>query len=66
MHVSEVGVEQGVWGFECTLRESQNPIRRYHLRPHSLVPPFKTVLQEIKMKVQRLDLFFSLSLSQYN
>ena len=66
MHVSEVGVEQGVWGFECTMRESQNPIRHYRLHPPSLLlPPFKTVLWEIKMKIQRLDLVFSFCLCQY-
>ena len=31
MHVSEVGVEQGVLGFGCTSREYQTPIRRYRL-----------------------------------
>ena len=30
--------------------------------PLSLVPPFKTVLREIKMKVQRQDLLFAFCL----
>ena len=44
MHVSEVGVEQGVWGFECTLRESQNPISRYHLHPSLTGPTLQNCL----------------------